>query len=94
MAATFPTHTDQTMTIAGTVTEWEFINPHPQIYFDVKTETGADRALGGRGAADTLDDEEHEGRLDSHDTQAGRSNRAGLQSVASCGRESVSGKGA
>jgi hypothetical protein len=33
-------HTDQTMTIAGTVTEWEFINPHPQIYFDVKTETG------------------------------------------------------
>lgn len=33
-------HTDQTMTIAGTVTEWEFINPHPQIYFDVKSETG------------------------------------------------------
>ena len=33
-------HTDQTMTIAGIVTEWEFINPHPQIYFDVKTETG------------------------------------------------------
>jgi len=32
--------TDQTMTIAGTVTEWEFSNPHPQIYFDVKTETG------------------------------------------------------
>jgi hypothetical protein len=28
------------MTIAGTVTEWEFSNPHPQIYFDVKTETG------------------------------------------------------
>ena len=33
-------HTDQMMTIAGTVTEWEFANPHPQIYFDVKTETG------------------------------------------------------
>ena len=33
-------HTDQTMTITGTVTEWEFINPHPQIYFDVKTDTG------------------------------------------------------
>ena len=32
--------TDRTMTIAGTVTEWEFINPHPQIYFDVKSETG------------------------------------------------------
>ena len=32
--------TDQTMTIAGTVTEWEFSNSHPQIYFDVKTETG------------------------------------------------------
>jgi len=28
------------MTIAGTVTEWEFVNPHPQIYFDVKNETG------------------------------------------------------
>ena len=33
-------YTDRTMTIAGTVTEWEFINPHPQIYFDVKSETG------------------------------------------------------
>jgi hypothetical protein len=32
--------TDRTMTIAGTVTEWGFINPHPQIYFDVKSETG------------------------------------------------------
>lgn len=31
---------DQTMTIAGTVTEWEFVNPHPQIYFDVKTDKG------------------------------------------------------
>ena len=28
------------MTIAGIVTEWEFINPHPQIYFDVKNEKG------------------------------------------------------
>jgi len=28
------------MTIAGTVTEWEFINPHPQIYFDVKNQAG------------------------------------------------------
>src|SRR5678816_4849684 len=33
-------YTDRTITIAGTVTEWEFINPHPQIYFDVKGETG------------------------------------------------------
>ena len=33
-------HTDQTRTIAGTVTGWEFVNPRPQIYFDVKTETG------------------------------------------------------
>ena len=32
--------TDRTMTISGTVTEWEFINPHPQIYFDVKGENG------------------------------------------------------
>jgi Family of unknown function (DUF6152) len=33
-------HTDQTMTIAGTVTEWDFANPHPQIYFDVKNDQG------------------------------------------------------
>jgi hypothetical protein len=33
-------HTDQTMTIAGTVTEWDFANPHPQIYFDVKSDQG------------------------------------------------------
>ncbi len=33
-------HTDQTMTIAGTVAEWDFANPHPQIYFDVKNNQG------------------------------------------------------
>jgi len=33
-------YTDRTITVSGTVTEWEFINPHPQIYFDVKSETG------------------------------------------------------
>jgi hypothetical protein len=33
-------HTDQTITLTGTVVEWEFINPHPQIYFDVKNSQG------------------------------------------------------
>jgi hypothetical protein len=32
--------TDKTITVAGTVTEWEMVNPHPQIYFDVKNEQG------------------------------------------------------
>jgi hypothetical protein len=31
---------DKTITLHGTVTEWEFVNPHPQIYFDVKEENG------------------------------------------------------
>jgi hypothetical protein len=31
---------DKTITVAGTVTEWEFVNPHPQIYLDVKDEQG------------------------------------------------------
>ncbi|MEO8099975.1 MAG: DUF6152 family protein [Acidobacteriota bacterium] len=31
---------DKTITLTGTVTEWEFVNPHPQIYFDVKNESG------------------------------------------------------
>ena len=31
---------EKTITVAGTVTEWEFVNPHPQIYFDVKDEQG------------------------------------------------------
>lgn len=31
---------DKTITVNGTVTEWEFVNPHPQIYFDVKDERG------------------------------------------------------
>lgn len=31
---------DKTIRLAGTVTEWEFANPHPQIYFDVKNENG------------------------------------------------------
>jgi hypothetical protein len=32
---------DKTISLAGTVTEWEFVNPHPQIYFDVKGDGGA-----------------------------------------------------
>jgi len=32
--------TDKTITVSGTVTEWEFVNPHPQIYFDVKDDKG------------------------------------------------------
>lgn len=32
--------TDKTITVAGTVTEWDFANPHPQIYFDLKNEQG------------------------------------------------------
>ena len=31
---------DKTITVTGTVTEWEFVNPHPQIYFDVKNDNG------------------------------------------------------
>jgi hypothetical protein len=31
---------DRTITVAGTVTEWDMVNPHPQIYFDVKNELG------------------------------------------------------
>ena len=31
---------DKTITINGTVTEWDMVNPHPQIYFDVKNEQG------------------------------------------------------
>jgi hypothetical protein len=31
---------DKTITVSGTVTEWEFVNPHPQIYFDVKNDNG------------------------------------------------------
>ena len=31
----------KTMTLNGTVTEWAFAYPHPQIYFDVKNDPGA-----------------------------------------------------
>ncbi|MEP7355350.1 MAG: DUF6152 family protein [Acidobacteriota bacterium] len=31
---------DKTITVTGTVTEWAFINPHPQIYFDTHNEGG------------------------------------------------------
>lgn len=31
---------DKTITLKGTVTEWAFSYPHPQIYFDVKDENG------------------------------------------------------
>jgi Family of unknown function (DUF6152) len=31
---------DKTITVAGTVTEWDMVNPHPQIYFEVKNEQG------------------------------------------------------
>jgi hypothetical protein len=31
---------DKTITLDGTVTEWAFAYPHPQLYFDVKDESG------------------------------------------------------
>ena len=31
---------DKTITLNGTVTEWAFAYPHPQLYFDVKDESG------------------------------------------------------
>ena len=32
--------TGKMITLKGTVTEWAFVNPHPQIYFDVRDEQG------------------------------------------------------
>jgi hypothetical protein len=32
---------DKSVTLMGTVTEWVFAYPHPQVYFDVKDEKGA-----------------------------------------------------
>jgi len=32
--------TDKTITLSGSVTEWAFVNPHPQIYFDIKDDKG------------------------------------------------------
>ncbi len=32
--------TDKTITLTGTVTEWSFSYPHPQLYFDVKDADG------------------------------------------------------
>lgn len=32
--------TDKTITLTGTVTEWSFSYPHPQLYFDVKDAEG------------------------------------------------------
>src|SRR6185436_5450240 len=31
---------DKTITLDGIVTEWDYRNPHPQIYFDVKDKDG------------------------------------------------------
>ena len=31
---------DKTITLKGTVTEWAFAYPHPQLYFDVKDDNG------------------------------------------------------
>ena len=31
---------DQKIVLKGVVTEWAFVNPHPQLYFDVKNENG------------------------------------------------------
>src|SRR4029078_12057500 len=32
---------DKTITLEGNVTEWDYRNPHPQIYFDVKDKDGS-----------------------------------------------------
>jgi uncharacterized protein DUF6152 len=31
---------DRTITVTGVVTEWVYSYPHPQLYFDVKDDTG------------------------------------------------------
>lgn len=33
-------HVDKTIVVKGTVTEWAFAYPHPQVYFDVKDDSG------------------------------------------------------
>ena len=84
---------DKTITLEGVVTEWDYRNPHPQIYFDVKDKTGNRRTLGDGTASHTLDAEEHECGLEPHDDKARRPHRAGLQPVESCGREGVPREG-
>lgn len=50
----FPRESDQPIPIAGTVTRFEWVNPHARFYIDVRDETGKVRnweiELGGPGA--------------------------------------------
>ncbi len=40
-------YTNETITLRATVTEFRFINPHVQIYFDIKTDAGETEAWQG-----------------------------------------------
>jgi hypothetical protein len=39
--------TTQTVTVKGTVTDFQYINPHAQLYFTVKNDKGVDEAWQG-----------------------------------------------
>lgn len=43
----FAAYTDQRITVSATITEFRFINPHVQLYFDVDNEDGVAEAWQG-----------------------------------------------
>jgi hypothetical protein len=36
----FAAYTDERITVSGTLTEYRFVNPHVQLYFDIENEAG------------------------------------------------------
>jgi hypothetical protein len=39
--------TDQMVTVKGTITDFQYVNPHAQVYFTVKNDKGVDEAWQG-----------------------------------------------
>ena len=70
--------TDKTITVKGTITEWVFSYPHPQIYFDVKGEHGEIQHWGSE-LGPSLNDEENERGLEQRLNETRRSDYPHLQ---------------
>ena len=50
----FAAYTDERITVAAIITEYRFVNPHVQLYFDIETDAGVEQWQGELTAPNKL----------------------------------------
>ena len=84
---------DKTITLEGIVTEWDYRNPHPQIYFDVKDKDGTVAHWATELLPTPLMLRNMNVGWSRDDDKTQRPHRPGLQPLESCGREGMPREG-